>query len=135
MAQPGSLARTLRKACSPALNQNEWTMATPLARSACTSGEHEFEKFTLPTWWPWPPWPACSSSQSAAVVKSSEATVAIIVRRIMTTPKRSPEQVQGTIAVTRQSVKGQNRPQGPRMRPMAHYNIAFHTVVSPRTLL
>src|SRR5258708_25417263 len=32
-------------------------------------------------------------------------------------PQRSPEQVRGTIAVTRQSVKGRNRPQGPRMRP------------------
>src|SRR5258708_9041847 len=32
-------------------------------------------------------------------------------------PQRSPEQVRGTIAVTRQSVKARNRPQGPRMRP------------------
>jgi hypothetical protein len=83
IAHLGSLASTLRKTCSPALNQNECSIATPLARSACTAGAQEFEKVTLPTW-PCPAWPSCSSWQSAATVANrSAATLAMTVRSFM----------------------------------------------------
>ena len=84
MAQAGSFASTLRKACSPAPNQNECSIATALASSACTAGEHEFEKLTVPTL-PWPAWLSCSSWQNAtAVVNRSAMTLAKIVRSFMT---------------------------------------------------
>ena len=52
MAQPGSSARTCRNAFSPALNQNECSMATPRCSSPCTFGSHELAKDTLPRWPP-----------------------------------------------------------------------------------
>jgi hypothetical protein len=92
IAQLRSLASTLRKTCSPAPNQNECSMATPRARSACTAGAHELEKFTLPTW-PCPVWPSCSSWQSAAaVVNRSAATLAMAERSfIMNSPRLTNE--------------------------------------------
>jgi hypothetical protein len=90
IAQVGSLTSTSRKTCSPAPNQNECSMATPRARSACTAAAHEFEKFTLPTW-PWPAWPMCSSWQSAAtVVNRIAATLAMTVRSFMMSSPRLP---------------------------------------------
>jgi len=92
IAQLRSLVSTLRKTCSPAPNQNECSMATPRARSACTAGAHELEKFTLPTW-PCPVWSLCSSWQSAAaVVNRSAATLAMAERSfIMNSPRLTNE--------------------------------------------
>jgi hypothetical protein len=53
------LANTSRKAFSAALYQNERSIATPRAKSACTPELQELEKLTFPTLSP-TSWPACS---------------------------------------------------------------------------
>ena len=44
IAHSGSFFSTSRNACSPALNQNECSIATARARSAWTAGLHEFDE-------------------------------------------------------------------------------------------
>ena len=49
MAQRGSFCRTLRKVFSPAVNQNECSIAIARCNSGCTLASQELAKATLPS--------------------------------------------------------------------------------------
>ena len=70
MAHDGSCVNTSRNVFSPALYQNECSIATPRSNCACTLASQEFGKLTLPSF------SSCVSAGTANAKRNKKITAA-----------------------------------------------------------